>query len=91
MKKIANRNLDIDMYLDDDNILHAYGRLVDDKNVTFDSYEGGIVKPGIFHNLSAEIAVDLKTFKILDIKTGYEKYPVDACPDIASVYDNLKE
>ncbi len=90
MKKIANRNLDIDMYLDDDNNLHAFGRLIDDKNVAFDSYEGGIVKPGIFHNLSAEIVVDLKTFTILDIKTGYEKYPVENCPDIASVYDNLK-
>ena len=78
------------MYLDDEKNLHAYGRLIDDKNVAFDSYEGGMVQPGIFHNLSAEIVVDLKTFEILDIKTGYDKYPVESCPDIAPVYKKLK-
>ena len=78
------------MYLDDENNLHAFGRLTDDKNVAFDSFEGGLVQPGIFHNLSVEMVIDLKSFKIIDIKTGFENFPVENCPDIASVYKNLK-
>jgi len=90
MRRIATRTLLFDMFLDENRQLHAYGRLQDDRFISFIDFDGGRISPGLFHDLAVDMVVDIHNLEIFDIAVSFDKAPEEACKEIAPVYQQLK-
>lgn len=90
MRKIATRNLVIEMFLDEKQQLHAHGQLLDDRFISFHAFEGGSTAPGCFHDLGVKMIIDIRSFEILEIEVCFLKAPDTACPEVTAVYQQLK-
>lgn len=89
MKKIANRTLTIDTFLTEEGRLLASGRLADDRVVPFKAFEGGVVRPGCFHDLKAELTLTLPDLVIASVKVFFDKAPVAVCSSVSPIYQGL--
>ncbi len=89
MKRIAGRNLDIEVFLGDDGSLIARGRLKDMRNVSFRAFKGGVSSPGCFHDLKAELTLSLPDLIISGVNVSFDTVPEAECASVASLYEGL--
>ncbi len=89
MKRIAGRNLDIEIFLGDDGYLTARGRLTDMRDVSFRAFKGGISAPGCFHDLKAELRLSLPDLVIAGVSVSFDTVPEAGCASVAPLYEGL--